>query len=262
MKQNALWLRSIDIGWAATPFLARAKKHTMKIEKTKLIIPLALVALATSAVGVVSIAHADTNTTAAQQSASQMHAQRTPPAAVGTVTAISGNSITLTDKKSNTTYTVDATNASITERTKSTTAPVAGVRPAPTTITVSQIAVGDTLMVQGTTSGTTITATKIADGVGGMGGFGGGHGGRGPGVMGTVTAVNGNTVTVTGKDGKSYTVDASASTVGKIQTITVAGIQVGDSVGIQGTVNGTSVTAKSIMDGMPAPQAEEATAGL
>jgi hypothetical protein len=233
----------------------------MKIEKTKLIIPLALVALATSAVGVVSIAHADTNTTAAQP-VSQMHAQRTPPAAVGTVTAVNGNSITLTDKKSNTTYTVDATNASITERTKSTTAPVAGVRPAPTTITVSQIAVGDTLMVQGTTSGTTITATKIADGVGGMGGFGGGHGGRGPGVMGTVTAVNGNTVTVTGKDGKSYTVDASISTVGKIQTITVAGIQVGDSVGIQGTVNGTSVTAKSIMDGMPAPHAEGATAGL
>ena len=231
----------------------------IKIDKKKLIIPLAVVILAAGAItGVVGIAHA-ASTTASTQSGSGMWHGGTPPAAVGTVTAVSGDTITLTDKKNSTTYTVDATNATITKRT----APVAGTtntpgtRPAPTTITVSRIAVGDTLVVQGTVSGTNITATKIADGVGGMGrGFGGGAGMRGGpgggGVHGTVTAVNGNTVTITAKNGTTYTVDASNSTVGKFETIPVSGIQVGDSVGVQGTVSGDAVTAKSIIDGIPA----------
>ena len=217
--------------------------------KSKFIIPIAVFALiATAVTGAVGVADAAAPTT---QSTTGAH-QGTPPAAAGLVTAVSGTTITMTDMKSGTTYTVDATNAVITKRTKPTTAPVAGAaRPTPTTITVSQGAVGDMVSVQGTVSGSNIVATKVQDGIFGYGGFGGGKRGRGTGVMGTVTAVNGSTVTITGKDGKTYTVDASNSTVGKFQTITVSGISVGDTVGVQGTVSGTSVTAKNIMDGMP-----------
>ena len=78
-----------------------------------------------------------------------------------------------------------------------------------------------------------------------------------PGVMGTVTAVSGNTVTLTGKDGKTYTVDATSAEIGKMTTITIGQIAVGDTIGVQGTVslsaNGQAgtVTAKHIMDGVP-----------
>ena len=73
---------------------------------------------------------------------------------------------------------------------------------------------------------------------------------RGMGVAGTVTAVSGNTVTITGKDGKTYTVDASGAAILKTSTITVGQIAVGDTVGVHGTVSGTSVTADHIMDGI------------
>lgn len=71
------------------------------------------------------------------------------------------------------------------------------------------------------------------------------------GVIGTVSAVNGSTITVTGKDGASYTVDASGSKVSKIVELAVGDIKVGDTVGVMGSVTGTSVTAKHIMDGIP-----------
>ena len=74
-----------------------------------------------------------------------------------------------------------------------------------------------------------------------------------PGVGGTVTAVSGNTITVTGKDGTSYTIDASAAAITKDETVAVADVAVGDTVMAQGTVSGTSVTATNIHDGkMPA----------
>ncbi len=239
------------------------KINTAGITKSKYLVPFAFAALAASALtGVVGIAHAD-STTASTQNATQGIRQRgTPPAAVGKVTSIVGDSITLTDKKNNTTYVIDATNATITKHPAPTTQ---GTTPSATTISVSQVAVGDMIAVQGTVSGTTITATKIEDGIGAMGGRMGGpgnHGGMGgQGVRGMVTAVNGSTVTVTGIDGKSYTVDASNTSVGKFETIPVSSIQVGDSIGIQGAINGTSVTAKSIMDGIPAPKEAADAAG-
>jgi Domain of unknown function (DUF5666) len=226
-------------------------------DRNKLLIPLAALVLAVSAVtGLVGVADA-AGTTSGSGSTTHSMMHGTPPAAVGKVTAINGDSITLSSMKGTTTmtYTVDATNATITKSS----APVAptsgsttGTRPAPTTITVSQVAVGDTLVVQGTVSGTNITATKIEDGM--FGGFGGRGGMRGPGgmgVQGTVTAVNGSTLTVTGKNGTTYTVNAGNSTVSKLETISVSDVAVGDSVGVQGTVSGNTVTAKSIMDGMP-----------
>ncbi len=65
------------------------------------------------------------------------------------------------------------------------------------------------------------------------------------GVAGTVTAVSGTTITLTGKDGTTYTVNAGTATVEKIETINASAIAVGDTL----MVGGTSVTAEHIMDG-------------
>lgn len=83
--------------------------------------------------------------------------------------------------------------------------------------------------------------------------------GEGRGIHGTVSAVSGNTVTVTKSDGTTYTVDASSAKVSKIVDLSVSDIKVGDTIGVQGTVSGTSVTAVHIMDGIPPrPQAPPA----
>src|SRR5581483_4384581 len=77
-----------------------------------------------------------------------------------------------------------------------------------------------------------------------------------PVVTGTVTAVSGNTLTVSGRSkgerdenssAVTFTVDASSATIMKANaTTTVSGISVGDVVMISGTVNGTNVTATTI----------------
>ncbi len=80
----------------------------------------------------------------------------------GQVTAINGTSITINDTRNSTTYTVDASNATVAKN------GAAG--------SISDIAVGDTIVVQGTMSGDSVTATSIMDGFGGHGGYPGGHG--------------------------------------------------------------------------------------
>ena len=87
------------------------------------------------------------------------------PVVAGTVSAISGSSITVTDSRTNTVYTVDASGATIHKASTD-------IKTAPAVITVSGIAVGDTITVQGTITGTTVTAKNIMDGkmMGGMGG--------------------------------------------------------------------------------------------
>jgi hypothetical protein len=88
--------------------------------------------------------------------------------------------------------------------------------------------------------------------MGSMGGMGE-HGKKGHGVMGTVSAVNGNTITVTGKNGTSYTVQAGNATVKKMVTGSLSDVVIGDTIGVQGTVSGTTVTANTIMDDLPQP---------
>jgi hypothetical protein len=164
----------------------------------------------------------------------------------GTVTAVSGTTITITDDRQNTTYTIDASAATFKKAAEGT---------APTTVTISEIAVGDTISAMGTVSGTTVKATEVLEGDFGRGGHGGmgGHG-RGPGVMGTVTAVNGSTITVTDqRSGTSYTVNAGSATVQKMTTGALSDIVVGDTIGVQGDVSGSTVTAKNIMDDLPVP---------
>jgi Domain of unknown function (DUF5666) len=187
------------------------------------------------------------------------------PGVFGTVTAINGTTLTVTSKgrpnststtaTAATVYTVDAGNATVYKGS------------ATSTVSISSIATGDTVMVQGTVSGTTVTATTIRDGVGGMmggqpgaWGKGGMHGatstmaspitGNGePVVGGSITAINGTTLTVTNTSNVTYTIDASAATIVKNGTSTaITNLSTGDNVIVQGTVNGTSVTASSVID--------------
>lgn len=179
------------------------------------------------------------------------------PGVVGTVSAVSGTTLTVTSKglgKSTTatatTYTVDASNATVTK--------------AGAASSASAIAVGDTVMVQGTVSGTSVTATSIRDGVGGTGKAptpvitGNGE----PVVGGAVTAVSGTTLTVTNKSNVTYTIDASSATVEKGNvTSSISNVAVGDNVVVQGTVNGTSVTASSVIDSGTASASGNSTGG-
>ena len=139
------------------------------------------------------------------------------------------------------------------------------------TSSVSAIAVGDTVIIQGTKNGTNITATTIRDGVttrpGGMkpGTAGSGvnapspiQGNGEPVVAGTVSAISGSTLTVSTKSNVTYTVDASSAKVVQGNgTASLSSVAVGDSVIIQGTVNGTAITASSVIDqkALPAPGA-------
>ncbi len=188
------------------------------------------------------------------------------PAVVGTVSAINGDILTVTGKQfvkstitgtppTSTTviYTVDATNATVTK------ASVAS--------TVSAIAIGDSVAVQGTVSGTNVTATSIHDGVMGRG-FGvdksGGSQNSGnasggvanlvagngqPVIGGAITVISGNTLTITNKSNVTYTIDVTNSKfLQGSTTITISGLKVGDQVVVQGAVSGNSVTASTVID--------------
>ncbi|HUX35564.1 MAG TPA: DUF5666 domain-containing protein [Candidatus Paceibacterota bacterium] len=170
----------------------------------------------------------------------------------GTVSAINGTNITVAGKTgpngaTGTTYNVDAANAKVTKGGASS--------------SVSAIAVGDTVMVQGTISGSNITATAVRDGFGkdidkngeesrfsrqNMPAI---QGNGQPVIGGAVTAINGSSLTITNKSNITYSVDASSAKVTKSgATSTLSSIATGDSVIVQGAVNGTSVTASSIVD--------------
>ena len=175
------------------------------------------------------------------------------PAAVGTVTSISGNIITISGGPgmpnpgayaTKTTFTVNATNATILKNNA--------------TSSVSAIAVGDNLFIEGTLTGTTVTATVIHDGngprsVGPRRGMMGApfqlEGNGQPVIAGNVSAISGNTLTVTNKSNVTYTVDVTnAKVTARGATSTPSSIVVGDMVVVQGTVNGTSISASMVVD--------------
>ncbi len=174
------------------------------------------------------------------------------PGVFGTVSSINGMILTVSSKtprnaSTTTVYTVDASNATVYKN--------------GATSTVAAIAVGDNVMIQGTVSGTNVTAKTIRDGIGKPGIIGTFdrkapatstivQGNGEPVVGGSVTAISGTTtLTVTNKSNVTYTVDVSNAKVEKAGTsTTVSAIAVGDNVIVQGTVNGTSVTASSVID--------------
>lgn len=184
--------------------------------------------------GYASFASAQADATTSAENRQKMHM----PHVNGTITAISGATITITENanRGGGSYTIDASGAAFTK--------------AGATATISDFAVGENVWAIGTVSGDSVVATKVSDAPGMSRGFGFGHG-RGHGVMGTVSSVNGTTITVNGKNGGSYTVDAGNTTVHKMVTTTVSDIAVGDTIGVQGEVSGTTISATTIMDGFP-----------
>jgi hypothetical protein len=182
------------------------------------------------------------------------------PVVFGTVTTINGNTLTVTGKENNgvntptTTFTVDATNAKIMK------ANVAG--------TISSIVVGDTVMIQGTITGTNVVAVMIRDGQMMGKGIRGDNNGNGndneigktppvspisgngqPVIAGTISAVNGTSITITNKSNIVYTVDVTNAKIVRGQTtILASAVAVGDMVIVQGTFNGNSITASSVID--------------
>lgn len=162
------------------------------------------------------------------------------PGVFGQVTAVTGNTLTVTDQRSGTAYTVDASGAKITKDGQSG--------------TVADLAVGDNVMIEGTVNGTSVTATAIRDGMAGRFGQSGpgdrSNNGQRPAVVGKITAVSGSTLTVAKDDNTVYTVDASKAKIDKNRVaVTVADLAVNDRVMVEGAVNGTAVTATAIHDG-------------
>jgi hypothetical protein len=151
------------------------------------------------------------------------------------------------------------------------------------TSTLSSVAVGDKVFVQGTISGTSVTATAIRDGLGMRGRGPGGPGfmasstaerGQGqdktlpikgngqPVVAGTVSSISGSSVVITTLSSITYTIDASNATVDRNGSAsTVSAIVVGDYIVAQGAVNGTSVTASSIIDNQARSKPASGTTG-
>lgn len=188
------------------------------------------------------------------------------PGVVGTVSAVSGTELTLASRgfgqdAATTTYSVDASHATIYKD--------------GATSTIAAIAAGDRAMVEGTVSGTNVAATEIRIGFPqGMGHRGWGlhasstaprmsdlpQGNGQPVVGGTVSGVNGTTVTITNAGG-SYAIDASKAAITKVgQAIALTQVQAGDAVLAQGAINGTNVAATSIIDQGPAPAQGNANA--
>lgn len=167
------------------------------------------------------------------------HGER--PALFGTVTAISGTTLTVTGKENprkstaEGTYSVDASRAKVTKDHAD--------------ASISSIAVGDTVMVAGTVDGTNVTATMIHDGLPSKPKAPAFEGNGQPVVGGTVSEIRGSTLTITNKGNVTYSIDGSnATVVEKGATSTISSIAVGDGVVVQGAVNGTSVTATTILD--------------
>lgn len=193
---------------------------------------------------------------------------------MGQVTAESGTSLTVVSRgfgpnAATTTYAVDASNATVDK--------------AGATIALSDVAMGDSVMIEGSISGTNVAATKIHDGLPprdmgsrgwdkdnasstprGMGMMPPAIQGNGqPLVGGTVSAVSGSTITITNNNGGStYSIDASSAKITKAgAAIALTQVAVGDAVLAQGTVNGTNIVATTVIDQGARPVSTGSTSG-
>jgi hypothetical protein len=178
------------------------------------------------------------------------------PDASGTFTVASeegwkrGGAEATSTRASSTTYTVTTNSSTV-------------FRDGGATSTIAAITSGDRVMVAGTLSGTTITATSVMSGMMSKGagmppGMTMHHasttppftGNGQPVIGGTIAAISGSSLTVTNKANVTYAVDASNATITKPGTTgaTIANLAVGDTLVVQGSVNGTAVTASTIVD--------------
>jgi precorrin-6B methylase 2 len=201
-------------------------------------------------------ANASANTHGGWQGQGEGGMQHGKPAIVGTVSTINGTTLTISgrngfmpDRTASTStatiFTVDASNAKVVKGNASS--------------TVSGISVGDVVVVQGTVSGTNVTATMIRDGQMPKPHKNGGdntqsamamlQGNGQPVIAGTISVISGSTLTVTNKSNVTYSVDTSNAKILAGQTVaTLSSLKIGDAVVIQGAINGTSVTASTVID--------------
>lgn len=228
-------------------------------QQHKIFISSALIALSLGAGALPALAAASTDTTSVvtegRPSGRGMGMmERGAPGVAGVVTAKSGTVLSLTDGRSGTVYTVETSGATFSN--------------AGAASTLADIAVGDRVMIEGTVSGTGVTATTVHEGGMMRGGRGGMMGnassspmaaiaGDGkPVVMGTVASVSGASFTLTNNAG-TYTIDASNAKVVKpgVTSATIGNVAVGDVVTVQGAITGTAVVASSVIDQTPVASA-------
>lgn len=160
---------------------------------------------------------------------------------VATVTAINGNTFTVSEifrgegKNATTTpkiYTVDVSSAKFVK--------------AGATTTVSSIVIGDKISIVGAINGSNITAKVIRE-AGNLKAMEMAGDGK-PVVEGKITGINGNIITITNKSNVVYTIDASTAKIFvNNATNTISTLKVNDEIVVQGTVNGTNITATNIM---------------
>jgi len=167
------------------------------------------------------------------------------PMIMGTVTDIDDDTITIESIKmggpksedssdETVTYTVDASDTTVYEDQKE--------------ASLSDIDEGDKIMVEGTISGTKITATKIhIDDLKGSAGITDGTGE--PVVMGTVTDIgeDDETIEIENNGDTIYTVDLSDATILKDgEEIDISDIEEDDVVLVQGEADGSEITASTV----------------
>ena len=102
--------------------------------------------------------------------------------------------------------------------------------------------------MQGTVSGTSVVAKTIRDGA--MMQKPQIQGNGQPVVAGKVATVSGSSITITNSSNVTYTVDATNAKflVSGVTTPTISNVVVGDNLVVQGTVNGNSVVAATVID--------------
>ncbi len=121
----------------------------------------------------------------------------------------------------------------------------------------SDVKVGETVVIIGSTSNGVETATSVVIGTpGGFGGGGFGGGGFGGGTFGTVTAVDSSKDTFTLKtaSGSSVTVKVTSTTTFRDRAASNAGfsdVKVGESVAVTGSTSNGVETATSVTIGLP-----------
>ncbi len=149
----------------------------------------------------------------------------------GTVTAKSSSNITVLGKNG-TTYTVSTVNATFWKNKHETTAS-------------SDISVGDTVLVQGTVTGSNVSGAKVY--VIKLPQSGSNTNGA---ITGTVTAKDGDTITLLASNGTSYTVNATEADFRNWnkKSESINEVKIGESISVSGDINGSTINADTVTE--------------
>jgi hypothetical protein len=159
------------------------------------------------------------------------------PGTVGTIASINGSTLTITTPSGSSVKVVTSASTTVTRASS-------GV--------VSDIRQGDRVVVAGSASGSTIAAERITDsGSTATNPPAGPRGGNPRLAAGTVSSINGSTLTITESDGTKVTVTTTGGTaVTTASSASVSDLAAGQTVEVSGTTasDGT-VTATAIREG-------------